>query len=114
MTDGWSYRRPDPELFLREACRCPNPECHVIWLHHDEWLGKGRRIREREAEAYIRAHYGPDRGPCQCPECGTWSILREPRGWFSPRFIRVIVEPPAPDVPVRERAAQEQEVEIGE
>lgn len=93
MTDGWSYRSPDPDLFLRERCRCPNPACHIIWTHHDEWLGKGKRIRERDAETYIQAHYGSDK-PYQCPECGTWSILREQRGWFRPPFIRVIVPPP--------------------
>jgi hypothetical protein len=85
----------DPDK-IRDRCRCPNPACRVIWTHFE---GKGDRHRSfRDTEAYVKAHYGPDR-PYQCPECGTWSVLRNTYATFWEAVAgtfqwRIIVPPP--------------------
>ncbi len=105
----------DPDE-VRDLCRCPNPACRVIWTHFEGKTDRRRTLRE--TVEYVKTHYGADR-PYQCPECGTWSVLRAAKPGFWETLAgnvrwRLVVPTPAPDVPVRERAAQEQEAEIGE
>ena len=96
----------DPDA-VRPLCRCPNPQCRAIWTHFEGKDDPHRGLKE--TVAYIKAHYGSDR-PYQCPECGTWSVLRS-RTTLWQRLgndWRVIVPPPES---AQARAGRDQEEE---
>lgn len=75
----------DEENELMEAARCPNRQCRIVWTH---FVGRPDYMAKRglkEAAAYVREHYGPHQ-PYQCPECGTWSVLRSEKIGFWERL----------------------------